>query len=233
VRSSSVKFNPVPTNASLDEFPFIVGIQEGGNIKCAGSIVDATFILTSGSCVDGFSPEQIGIVIPSNILGLSAKVSSVIVHENYSLNLNDIALLKLSVPLVFNNHVSPAQLPKPTGNVIHPGLSLIGLSFTNSSVLQKVDLQTIPLSKCSSQTGSRIPKSNICTAPIVGICHGDSGGPLFSYENSAATLVGLSFSYAVSCEQNNRPKAFTRVSAYINWINANINASIIVVQGEN
>jgi secreted trypsin-like serine protease len=49
-------------------------------------------------------------------------------------------------------------------------------------------------------------------------CQGDSGGPLVRQEGSAKVLVGI-VSNGYGCAYKDLPAAYTRVSAYIDWIN--------------
>lgn len=53
-----------------------------------------------------------------------------------------------------------------------------------------------------------------------GICHGDSGGPL-AYNN---TLIGIT-SWGALCAKG-KPDGFTRISTYVDWIEANMNVEI-------
>lgn len=46
------------------------------------------------------------------------------------------------------------------------------------------------------------------------ICEGDSGGPLFTFNN---TLIGITSFGKETCEDGS-PQVFTRVSEYTKWI---------------
>lgn len=55
----------------------------------------------------------------------------------------------------------------------------------------------------------------------VGGCSGDSGGPLTTEIGCVTTQIGIvSFSVDQTCE-GGYPTVFTRVTYYLDWINAN------------
>ncbi len=47
---------------------------------------------------------------------------------------------------------------------------------------------------------------------------GDSGGPLVDYSSGSAVIIGI-VSETFFCGRDNAPDIYTRVSAYLDWIN--------------
>ncbi|MEM9102543.1 MAG: trypsin-like serine protease [Pseudomonadota bacterium] len=56
-------------------------------------------------------------------------------------------------------------------------------------------------------------------------CQGDSGGPLFFNTNGQEYVAGI-VSYGLGCARENLPGVYTRVSAYLDWIDENMQAGI-------
>ena len=49
-------------------------------------------------------------------------------------------------------------------------------------------------------------------------CKGSSGSPLVVSVNGRWTVIGL-VSWGIGCGENNKPSVYTKVSAFVNWIN--------------
>jgi secreted trypsin-like serine protease len=95
--------------ASEGQFPWQVAIKTTSSTfhyMCGGAIINEEWILTSGSCVYG--------IITADIVAGSTNLSSPdsttiaavesILHENYNSQYytNDVGLLRLKTPLIFN-----------------------------------------------------------------------------------------------------------------------------------
>ena len=48
---------------------------------------------------------------------------------------------------------------------------------------------------------------------------GDSGGPLYLWNNGRATLIGV-VSRGMGCAYFNHPGIYTRIKKYLNWIDS-------------
>lgn len=105
------------------EFPFLVSIQklypEGYEHDCGGSIIAPRWILTAGHC---WGAEKMKILAGGHNLSAvdknvqSRKVKQFIPHPKYnkhlpSIQMNDIALIKLDKDLELNNYVDVISLP--------------------------------------------------------------------------------------------------------------------------
>lgn len=155
--------------------------------------------------------------------------NSVFIHDRYydKDTTNDIALIRLPYNVTYTNYIRAVALPK--GEQVYPLLhrepvvaSGWGKDRDNGQAtvfLNFVDLLTIKNTDCVLHYQPGIVKpNNICvsTAGGRGTCGGDSGGPLVSKNSN--TLIGItSFGAANSCIKGT-PVAFTRVQAYLDWI---------------
>ncbi|KAB0797010.1 hypothetical protein PPYR_11071 [Photinus pyralis] len=214
-------------------FPYQVSLRFDGQHNCGGSIIDATTILTAAHCLYGFEQMPMSITVGSNTLdqgGDSYEIAERRPHDLYDPMggyRNDIGILKLKTPIVFNEKVKPVKLSENyIGTSI--GCVLSGWGMTEfpgdaANELQYLDLVTFPLDKCiemwkNSEFGIPIDERQVCTFTMVGqgACKGDSGGPLVAGDGIQIGVVSLGDPCA-----NGMPDVFTRVSYYRDWIEKN------------
>ncbi|XP_076304762.1 clotting factor G beta subunit-like [Tachypleus tridentatus] len=175
--------------------------------------------------------------------GTDFQVSEVIVHQDYKSGLayHDIALLKLSVDVTYNDIIKPICLP--IGRFAYQDFdgrvaTIVGWGDTSyggssSNVIQEVKLPIVNFRECDIAY-RQVLKQNlpygitdrvICAGYKEGgkdACQGDSGGPLMLQDLGTGSwiLAGI-VSFGYQCARPNFPGVYTRVSSYINWISAN------------
>lgn len=195
---------------------------------CGGAILSQQWILTSGHCVSGRKAAEFVAVAGSTNLreGTGHPVEEVFLHPEFNADglLNDIAVVKLSRPFVFNMIVQPAFLGADFIDA-KLGASLTGWGQTSypgdlSDDLQGIWMETISNEKCieshkESDGAPEILESNICAVSSydTGACMGDSGSPLVTEDRHIIGLV----SWGVPCAKN-LPDVFTRVSVFRDWV---------------
>ncbi|XP_027563495.1 chymotrypsin-like elastase family member 1, partial [Neopelma chrysocephalum] len=94
-----------------------------------------------------------------------------------------------------------------------------------SSVLLQAYLPVVDYQTCSSSAywGSTVKNTMVCAGGdgVRSGCQGDSGGPLHCAINGQYQVHGVtSFVSSQGCNVVQKPTVFTRVSAYISWINS-------------
>ncbi|KAK0089527.1 hypothetical protein PV325_006860 [Microctonus aethiopoides] len=240
------------TEAVKGAFPHQVSLQWGlpplipSKHFCGGSIINEQWILTAGHCVLAV-PNYGSFIVKAGkhaideieITEQSIVVSASFIHKEYKGGVApyDIALLKLKSLLVLSELVAPVKLPEaasiPMGNTILSGWGSISSSSSNimPPKLQTAILPIISLALCKEAvenlTGpSPLHVTNMCTGPLTGgysACSGDSGGPLILNDsNGSAELVGVVSWGIMPCGSKGAPSVYTRVSAYIEWIQMTI-----------
>ncbi|OCT95801.1 chymotrypsin-like elastase family member 1 [Xenopus laevis] len=208
---------------------------------CGGSLIRANRVLTAAHCVDMVTSYRV-VVGDHNIYQNDGteqyiSVSKIVQHANWNRNNvaagYDIAVLHLSSSAALNAYVQLAQLPSD-GAVLANNYACIitgwGKTSNNgsvASVLQQAPLPVVAHATCSTSSywGSTVKSTMVCAGGdgVRSGCQGDSGGPLNCPVNGVYQVHGVtSFVAAAGCNTYLKPTVFTRVSAYIGWINANI-----------
>lgn len=105
--------------ADITDIPYIVSLENSGVHVCGGVIIDRNWILTAGHCVYwpisefAGAPDMIhaGSTDQTNdSQGQRITVDYSVLHPNWNGDLrngHDLALLKLSEPICFNDNVQP------------------------------------------------------------------------------------------------------------------------------
>ncbi|XP_065133809.2 trypsin-like isoform X1 [Paramisgurnus dabryanus] len=230
-------------DASAGSWPWQVSLQSStyGGHFCGGSLISHSWILSAAHCFTSVSTNTIVVYIgrqsqtDSNPNEMSSTVSQVFTHPSYS-NLtenNDLALLRLSSPVVYSNYIQPVCLAG-TGSTVGAGtLSWItgwGKVDPNSNqlptILQEVDIPIVSESSCQNAYGPDITDNMICAGLSQGgkdSCQGDSGGPLVVRKGTQWIQCGI-VSFGQGCAEPGFPGVYTKVSSYENWIVSHISS---------
>uniref|UniRef100_A0A3P9MKG8 Peptidase S1 domain-containing protein n=1 Tax=Oryzias latipes TaxID=8090 RepID=A0A3P9MKG8_ORYLA len=201
--------------AAAGAWPWQVRLDINGAL-CGGSLINNQWILSAAHCfsVVVYLGET---EINNSPNSVSRTVSRIIVHPNYNspLNDNDVALLKLTSPVTFNDYISPVCLAAQ-GSDFPGGTTAWVTGFgTLSSGGQEVTL-SVPVvnnTQCNSSYGI-ITSNMICAGLTEGgkdSCQGDSGGPLVTKNGTAWIQAGV-VSFGNKCALPNFPGVYARVS---------------------
>ncbi|MDX2322485.1 MAG: serine protease [Moritella sp.] len=259
-------------NSKPLELPWQVYLNIGVNgstYACGGTLVTDTWVLTAAHCLNAnIDDSSFVAVIPSKVTVYSGSidrsstgemvrntVSTVVVHPSYNptLNINDIALLQLTLPAVL-----PAQPIKLMNKKLQSdadlefdaavGNNLLvsgwGRTSTDASqstdILQKAIVTGITDRSCALTWGWNGREDNyICANEIKrGSCNGDSGGPLIWQDKLAQSdddlgyrLAGVvSFGNTKQCAYDLFPDVYTQVSSYKTWITDEVDKTGVYIE---
>ncbi|KAJ2642212.1 hypothetical protein IW137_002798, partial [Coemansia sp. RSA 1287] len=249
-------------------FPFMVHLYKDGSPYCGGTLIDAEWVVTAAHCVaeaDGensgagsFVPTnpalfKVGYGTNSGSLGDYVEVDSIVVSTGYDpvWYTSDIALVKIKSN---NDLITKAKLTTVSTASIVEGQTVITAGWgqtTNDNTDQSSALMYAGLVVADDETckaaavdwngqNGRYVCTSFSTAPGIGTCFGDSGGPLLLSTGGGYMLLGI-VSFDVNtkdasnarCAQDGNISYFTRVSSYLSFITSVTGISEGVLTGAN
>ncbi|XP_013792928.1 proclotting enzyme-like, partial [Limulus polyphemus] len=164
-------------------------------------------------------------------------IKSVKYHEDFEVKTfkNDIAILTIDGTVTFTKRIHPVCLPY---NYLRhedlaekrpyvAGWGTVAYDGPSSSVLREVQVPIWKHEDCRKAYEKEIPITDkyMCAGYANGgkdACQGDSGGPLMLPANDTFFyLVGI-VSFGKKCALPNYPGVYTRVTEFLDWIEANI-----------
>lgn len=162
-------------------------------------------------------------------------------HNGISLD-NDIALLRLEHEVELNDRESAiclVCLPERNTQAMEPGkrCTVTGYGFeeeTGPAALRvrQTDVPLVSDSDCQAKTSAALnkpfsmPASSFCAGGELGkdACHGDGGSPLSCLVDGSYELAGI-VSWGYKCGSQDLPGLYSKVSAFVGWINQIVSAN--------
>uniref|UniRef100_T1IV59 Peptidase S1 domain-containing protein n=1 Tax=Strigamia maritima TaxID=126957 RepID=T1IV59_STRMM len=222
-------------------YPWMVAIIiHPGVLTCGGSLISDRYVLTASHCFLRYTiPVQtrqarlFSVALASHDLSKTTtdkdaqliNVERVILHANFDqeTSLHDIALLRLSKSVIFNNKIHPICLPTAYMEIENKVVTAIGWGKTTndgsySNQLQEVKLRVENNSLCQANYVNTITSEMICAGNgNKDSCQGDSGGPLMLEKGEIYIQVGV-VSFGLDCGIYGVPGVYTRIDQYLDFI---------------
>ncbi|XP_053684226.1 chymotrypsin-2-like [Sabethes cyaneus] len=215
------------SNADEGQFPYQVSLRSAANGHFfGGSIINNNWVMTAAHCTVGRTIQNTIVVAGSLLLNAGGSIHQterIVNHPGYSAVTltNDISLVRVTSSFVFSPTIGSVELES---NFIESatGAQASGWGQTwHPAVpnhLQWVNVDIIGLQDCrdafSSANAGRVHDNTICTrsATGVGMCMGDSGGPLTHGGRQQGVV-----SWGIACARG-FPDVFARVSSHRSWV---------------
>lgn len=202
---------------------------------CGGTLISRDYVIIAAHCVDTKNAADITLIAGMHNRASTAEtvtrqvrsVQAIYVHPQYDTinNINDIGILSVSKPFIFNKHAQPACLPggepKPNDKVVIAGWGAQAFARTRNDIIKQADTKVVD--KCDFWWAALDSSKQICVANYVdgsSACQGDSGGPVLAQNNGQHVVSGVA-SYVKDCNtkgSTNSPNVYTRVTAHKAWI---------------
>ena len=234
---------------SIDDVPWQVALIAASQTNafqgqfCGGTLVHRQYVVTAAHCTHG--PDPTFTPLPASAIHIAAghdtlsqialtdrvPVAEIIRHPSYNPNTfeNDIAILRLSFPSQAGETI---KLRRGSSSTKADPFFVSGWGDLNFDAGQfpnvlrgvgVVDRETA--SGTCGDYGSFYDSSiMVCGGVAAGgkdACQGDSGGPLVSSYNGQWLLTGV-VSFGVNCALAEFPGVYTKISAFVSWIESHI-----------
>ncbi|XP_077377210.1 polyserase-2-like [Festucalex cinctus] len=227
--------------AAKGAWPWMVSLHRLNRHFCGGSLINSEWVLSAAHCFSRSSRSVTAFLGRQSQQGSNSNeeprsVVQIISHPAYNsrTNDNDVALLRLSLPVTFNNFIRPVCLAAASSSFFAgtdswvTGWGNVGsndpLPFPQN--LMEVQVPVVGNRQCGCDyiVPGRITDNMICAGLREGgkdSCQGDSGGPMVSKQGSVWVLSGV-VSFGVGCALPQFPGVYARVSQYQEWISRNV-----------
>ncbi|KAF7995590.1 hypothetical protein HCN44_006697 [Aphidius gifuensis] len=210
-------------------------IRPGTRQYCGGVLITDRHVLTAAHCFIGIDKSKVTVRLgeydftrDDETRALDFHITELKVHPNFdgSNYDNDIAIIKIHRPTIFNTYIWPICLPPVDLDVEERSAIVAGWGTQYyggpaSTILMEVPVPVWPQDKCRESMPQQISNNIICAGAYQGgrdSCQGDSGGPLL-HQLADGRWVNIGIvSWGIKCGEAGYPGIYTKVSEYLDWI---------------
>ncbi|XP_041934699.1 ovochymase-1 [Alosa sapidissima] len=222
------------TEAWAHSWPWQVSLHFANIHACGGAIISDQWIVTAAHCFIKYKNPMFWTAVagkhdlddPREACEQVRDVALIISHHNYDRikKENDVALVKLIIPLNFDMCVRPIDIltgPLP----VMQKCTITGWGSTTENGpqvnrLQEVNVTIMPQQTCNRFYYGRVLSKMFCAGEEAGgvdACQGDSGGPLSCFRGLSYELAGI-VSWGVGCGRRRKPGVYTNLQDYRLWM---------------
>ncbi|KAF5291620.1 hypothetical protein FQA39_LY14342 [Lamprigera yunnana] len=164
-------------DADIADFPYQISLQVSGGHSCGGTILTPIKILTAAHCTQFFTLDSLSVRAGSSLREEGGQVVNAlkkIEHPeyNYLTVENDIAIVVLEQPLIFNDKVQTIEVLEDDDVPVGTLATLTGWGVTETGLLakhlQKLVVPRVDDSSCEASYPGYKPNTQLCYGGILG-----------------------------------------------------------------
>ncbi|XP_037385187.1 transmembrane protease serine 11C-like [Talpa occidentalis] len=221
-------------NAEEGEWPWQVSLQQNNVHRCGATLISNSWLVTAAHCfvnANNTKEWKASFALLLSDPQVQRGIKDIIVHEDYRYPAhdNDIAVVRLSSPVLYSSKIRRVCLPgdshkfPPNSDAVVTGWGTLKNDGKSPNILQKGLVKIIDNKICNGEQayGGVITPGMLCAGFLKGgvdACQGDSGGPLVSADHKGIWFLAGIVSWGDECALPNKPGVYTRVAYYQKWI---------------
>lgn len=236
--------------AAPGSWPWMAQINRAdGHQLCSAVLISERHVLTAAGCFLGQKKlRKLKVHLGSHARGEAATIEFVTTIREVCLykgydggHENNVAVVTLKDKVQFGDAIHPICLPTK-GAAIPADLELYAAGWGHTRKhdhgsdipeLKQALVKTVANNVCYDENNQEVPESVFCTVYNVGSpCMHDIGGPLVRRVDDLWTLYGVVSGGAKDCKVGEHPLLHTRVSLFMDFIGAYINAKSAADKGQ-
>ncbi|XP_026464497.1 trypsin-3-like [Ctenocephalides felis] len=222
--------------ADISELPYVASVLYRGDHICGGVIVSRYFVLTAAQCFKNVRNEkQVQVRVGSfraYYAGIIVDANFYLLHPDFDTNFtsfeHDVALIRLSYPLRFDDNIQPATVadygeqPLAGTSAVVAGWERFETRLDMAGDLRKINVSIVDEFDCFLFyiEEQEFTKYQLCASSSkkhMGACKGDVGSPLAV----DGLIVGL-YSWSGKCGDPEKPEVYSNLAEYFMWIDHSI-----------